>query len=757
MTANNPSKPQPSSLDFQDLCYVLFRHKGKIIVLAVAGILGAAALLFLKPPVYQSEGKLFVRYVLDRGESRSLTPTGGDPNQVRLPDPRGEGIINTEKEILDSFDLANQVAALIGPEKILGKAAGENDLAKAASLIKKNLTVEAPKNSSILTVVFRHEDPNVAQNVVGLMITNYVKKHVALHRPASALDDLRKQTDERRAELAKTEAELSRALSDAGITSLDDGKKYAEQMLKIKEKLDEAEVDLAARRAALGELQTPSTVNSNQVVKPAVAETETPAISPEKIDEYKSEYKDLAAQLDSLQKKHMEYLGIYQPDSIVVKSIRIEIAKVDKRKRELEKTYPPLTKVNAAVAAATGSQTASGIDPAAAAAQEKASLEARVRTLREQFDQVAGKVDKVREFEPTITRLQRQRDGQENSYRSLQARVEQWSAEESVGAGKFSAIPVAQEPSPPAREMAKTLKAAGIIMAMGLLGGLGLAFFIELVFDRSVRRPKDLTDKLRLPLFLTIPYLSRNGHARVSQKSVADPNASGAQADWPEDSQRPAPALITGFDERGKMRVYCEALRDRLINYFDLNNMAHKPKLIAVAGCSKGSGTTSTAAGLAATLSETGDGNVLLVDMNLHQGAAHPFYKGRPACGLLDVLESDKRSPAQVHENLFVASVNKAADQLPAVLPRRFMHLLPKLKMSDYDYVIFDMPAVSQTSITPKVAALMDMVLLVVESGKTNQRSVEQATSMLAETRANVKVVLNKYRRHVPQWLEPEL
>ena len=111
MTANNPSKPQPSSLDFQDICYVLFRHKGKIIVLSVAGILGAAALLFLKPPVYQSEGKLFVRYVLDRGESRSLTPTGGDPNQVRLPDPRGEGIINTEKEILDSFDLANQVAA----------------------------------------------------------------------------------------------------------------------------------------------------------------------------------------------------------------------------------------------------------------------------------------------------------------------------------------------------------------------------------------------------------------------------------------------------------------------------------------------------------------------------------------------------------------------------------------------------------------------------------------------------------------------
>ncbi len=205
------------------------------------------------------------------------------------------------------------------------------------------------------------------------------------------------------------------------------------------------------------------------------------------------------------------------------------------------------------------------------------------------------------------------------------------------------------------------------------------------------------------------------------------------------------------------MRAYYESLRDRLINYFDVNNMAHKPKLIAIAGCSKGSGATSTAVGLAATLSETGDGNVLLVDMNLQHGAAHPFFKGKPACGLLDVLETEKRMPALVQDNLYVVSVNQAADRLPSVLPKRFMHLLPKLKMSDYDYIIFDMPAVSETSITSKVAALMDMVLLVVESEKTNQHSVERANSLLAESRAQVKVVLNKYRRHVPEWLQQEL
>ena len=143
--------------------------------------------------------------------------------------------------------------------------------------------------------------------------------------------------------------------------------------------------------------------------------------------------------------------------------------------------------------------------------------------------------------------------------------------------------------------------------------------------------------------------------------------------------------------------------------------------------------------------------------MNLEQGAAHPFHMGRPACGLLDALESETRDPAQVHEKLYLASMNEAANKLPSVLPRRFTHLVPKLKMSDYDYIIFDMPAITQTSITPKLAMYMDMVLMVVESEKTNRDVVDQATSLLAESNVSVKAVLNKYRQYVPRWLHQEL
>jgi Mrp family chromosome partitioning ATPase len=172
-----------------------------------------------------------------------------------------------------------------------------------------------------------------------------------------------------------------------------------------------------------------------------------------------------------------------------------------------------------------------------------------------------------------------------------------------------------------------------------------------------------------------------------------------------------------------------------------------------VTGCAKGVGVTTIATGLAASLSETGDGSVLLVDMTFGQGAAHPFFKGKPACGLADALEGEKRSSALVQENLYMVTETGNGDKLPRILPRRFNSLVPKLKASDYDYIIFDMPPVSQISITPRVAGFMDMVLLVIESEKTDREIVKRSVSMLAETKANVSAILNKNRNYVPKLL----
>ncbi len=82
---------------------------------------------------------------------------------------------------------------------------------------------------------------------------------------------------------------------------------------------------------------------------------------------------------------------------------------------------------------------------------------------------------------------------------------------------------------------------------------------------------------------------------------------------------------------------------------------------------------------------------------------------------------------------------------------------MPKLKASDYDYIIFDMPPVSQISPTPKLAQFMDMVFMVVESEKTDRDVVKRATDLLAESKTNVGIVLNKSHNYVPRRLVQEL
>jgi Mrp family chromosome partitioning ATPase len=63
----------------------------------------------------------------------------------------------------------------------------------------------------------------------------------------------------------------------------------------------------------------------------------------------------------------------------------------------------------------------------------------------------------------------------------------------------------------------------------------------------------------------------------------------------------------------------------------------------------------------------------------------------------------------------------------------------------------------SQISITPRLARFMDMVMVVVESEKTDRDVVQRAVAMLTETHANVGVVLNKRKHYVPQSIQQEL
>jgi Mrp family chromosome partitioning ATPase len=448
-----------------------------------------------------------------------------------------------------------------------------------------------------------------------------------------------------------------------------------------------------------------------------------------------------------LRKKEQELLLQYTAQSGPVTDLRAQIAENETLKKKLETDEPRL----ASLGVPSGEADHPVINLTDNAAQIT-MLETKVKILNSQLNQVQASASKIDESKTTIAELEQRQHRQEAELEYFMRNLEQARLDDMIGAGKAANIGIIQSPSPPVKQWPKKLKQkAAILGAGGMAFGLALAFLIEMLLDRSLKRPVEIESKLGLPLFISIPDFAQNGHALIK--------ATGKTPLLLTDGEKNASqnGSMVPWDRQHPLRRFCEGLRDRLIVNFEVKNITHNPKLVAVTSCGRGAGVTSVAAGLAASLSETGDGNVLLVDMNTEGGAAQQFYKGKLGCGVDDVLETEARKSALVQKNLYVAAQPmEGSDKLPSALPKHLMGLIPKLKASDYDYIIFDMPAVTQTSMTPRLARLMDMVLLVIESEKTNQEVAKKVVSLLAESKANVSTVLNKTRSYVPSKLHQE-
>jgi len=247
---------------------------------------------------------------------------------------------------------------------------------------------------------------------------------------------------------------------------------------------------------------------------------------------------------------------------------------------------------------------------------------------------------------------------------------------------------------------------------------------------------------MQMPLYMTIPRAARRAAAGLLADGSKEADGSGL------------PALAAGVRHRVTnqfLQPYLEALRDRILNRFE--TLARKPKLVGVCGVNAGSGVTSIAAGLASSLSESGDLKVLLVDMKRGQGRAHPMLGARKSCSLLDALEGPNRQEALIAPNLYLASANGSGKQEVVSSPRKFTTVVPQLNTSDYDYIVFDLPPVNEVSITPRLAKHMDLVLMVVEAEKARRNTVRDAGALLLEFTNNVAVVLNKTRSYVPKQL----
>lgn len=750
-TAHNKQEMiQGFGLTLGDVYYVLFRQKWWITFLSALGVLGAVGFFWINPPAYQSEAKLFILYVLDTTVPKLASPE----SRVKSPDERGENIINSEIEILTSMDLVQQTVDVFGPERVLAKAGGGKDRIKAATLIKNNLIVESPKRSDVIRIVLQHRDPEVVQPILGALIENYIKKHLEIHRAVGIIGEfLTQETDQMRSRLAQTEQELRAAKVKADVLSLDDARRtFSDQIAQIRQMIFSAEAELVERQAQLQEMKR----SVLPAAKPSVAApvTRTPDTrAPETRMRPDDEYMAILTRLELLRKRREEFLTQYTSGSSLVRGINDQIAEAEKIKKKLEAANPglialslppqptsaaptPVPEVTPTVAAPSTT-----FDPVVESARITA-LQSRIKVLNAQLDRIRVEGSQFDEKGSMLSELQRKKELQEASYRFYANSLEQARVEEALGAGKVLNINKIQQPSPPFRDWFVFLRIAITIVVAGVGAGVAMAFLVDMYLDRSVKRPVDVEKKLRLPLLLSIRdigWFGRRHVAKAAAKLMSDvaPVADGSA---PAESG----TLVTKLLSDPLLPFY-EALKDRLDQRLESRGVVSKPKLIGLTSVNEGAGVTTLTTGLAVSLSETEDRNVLLIDLDRELGVAKQFHKGAiTQHGLEEVLEPKHRT--------FVQSGGIAAH----VFRSQCAHIMKALKNSEFDYIIFDMPPTSPTSMTVRLAGFMDEILLVLESEKTNRDVAEEAVALLGESKVSQCAVLNKIRNYVPTSLHQE-
>jgi succinoglycan biosynthesis transport protein ExoP len=517
--------PSPAGgIAFGDVLFTLFRHKVLIFCSVVIGLGAAVVVRLVKPPTYESTAQIYIPYVVNRTAVNPKDPE----TAIEQTASGGDAIMNTEVEMLKSFDTAIEVATNIGPERILAKYGGGSNRLAAAGVIASGIVVEPPRGM-YLTVRFSNRDPELVQPVMEEIVKAYMHRHQGMRFGNSSY--FVEKAEEAGKKVSDKDQQIMQLKTAAGVPDI------RERLSAVNKELDDlqtqvlkAQSELARLKAQLGESSTTLTNLQPNALPPDTLSTYSGVL--EQIEEIKKRQRTLMLD-DDLTTNH---------PTVVKLELKLQ-AKVHQR-LTLEQQYPTLTNyISAPPRGGGGTNGAARFDLEA----ELASLDRLARTIKSDEETMAKRREEaftLMKLEPRLTELERERKAAEDDYIFFRESIEKTKLEDN-GTGGVINMHVLQTPTPPRLDTKKMIKFVGAAFG-GCAGlGLGIAFLIDMLLDGTIRRPSQIVRGLRLPALITIPDANRkeaswwlwprrpqNLNIMRPDPLAKDQNASNAVAPW---------------------------------------------------------------------------------------------------------------------------------------------------------------------------------------------------------------------------------
>ena len=417
--------------------------------------------------------------------------------------------------------------------------------------LEEGLEVSSSRMNSLITVTFLSEDRHLSRDVVKALCEEFInwKMEQKLEASQRAQLFLLRQIDQAKINLEKAEEAMNRFAKKAGIVSMEG--KLNSVYLELEEMnaaLAAAETELIAKEVAYNQALADGPSNLSQVLaSPIVA--------------------DLKTEYARLQSEYEQLSVTFQDGYPAVQSVKARLQSVAER------------------IAAEEHKILLGLKNEYLTVKDKAArLKARVETQKQ-------RALNLNERATQFKIMAREVETNKNIYESLLQRSREIESMVGVSSSNINIVSPASISILPSKPNVKLNLLLAI--AVGVLGGIGLAFFLE-YFTDSVTNPDEISDRFQIPILGIVPLVK--------------------DGDFP-------PEKTFLLNERAPLS---EALRTTRVS-LQLSGSAAHVRSILITSNHPGEGKTTLTSNLALTFARAGE-RVVVVDADMRKPRIHKVF-----------------------------------------------------------------------------------------------------------------------------------
>ena len=187
---------------------------------------------------------------------------------------------------------------------------------------------------------------------------------------------------------------------------------------------------------------------------------------------------------------------------------------------------------------------------------------------------------------------------------------------------------------------------------------------------------------------------------------------------------------------------------DQAVMNLHILKKQHGYKSFVICGCEAGNGTTTVAINLAAALADSG-WKTLLIDGDMRKKNRYKRLNENSSFGLSDYLMSKAKLDSIIYEtttmNLSYIPCGELIDNPVRLLCSGKMNEVQNELAEQFDYIIYDMPAINAAMDAKVIAINVDATMLVTSVGSTSKKGLIDAANTLLEVDANlIGTIINK-------------